>query len=603
MYIVSIFANILLGSSFCAASFQLYRFYDQAYVASFYGLSNSCISALNATVDCDEAAATMVGRGADVNYWYMDNITTLCTTTCRNSLDSWKSKVTGACAKDKLGLSGIEVEAKAMVFQITYNFDLACLQDSKNKWCFFDSQNWVGSNYIRWEPTCNDPNFDISDISDEMSSLTNLYDKTLYCSECYLKLLRQRMLDPWLAKSNFTNYLITQFDKLQKNCSTTLPYTTSASTLYIGTPTVTTLSATTTSVSTTCTGQIVAPIEDPLICNDFSDTEIDHRYNVTTGDARVATGDYYCQFNKSVCLPLPCKLDIVWDYPTCAELAAKYSNKSYTVTEGQFLSWNPNIQGSCDRIALGQRVCQQAPGGTFPSPIASLFVPTGTTAYYTTATTAAPTQKGTISDCGRYYLVTAGDTCNGVALQAGINFTQLQNFNTYINSECTNLWLNTDVCIARVTPPKISTDGTCGPGVTCVGSTFGKCCSDYGFCGSTVDFCGPIGGNPTTNGTCGPNVGGKTCTNPSFGKCCSIYGNCGNGKDYCGPGNCYSGNCDLDIGGPSINGECGPTFAGNKTCTGTQFGMCCSVSGYCGNTTAYCSGSNCYSGACTPKLV
>lgn len=28
-------------------------------------------------------------------------------------------------------------------------------------------------------PQCNDPDFDISDISDEMSSLTNLYDKTL----------------------------------------------------------------------------------------------------------------------------------------------------------------------------------------------------------------------------------------------------------------------------------------------------------------------------------------------------------------------------------------------------------------------------------------
>lgn len=31
----------------------------------------------------------------------------------------------------------------------------------------------------------------------------------------------------------------------------------------------------------------------------------------------------------------------------------------------------------------------------------------------------------------------------------------------------------------------------------------------------------------------------------------------------------HSGQCDPDIGGLSINGECGPNFAGNKICTGT----------------------------------
>jgi hypothetical protein len=61
----------------------------------------------------------------------------------------------------------------------------------------------------------------------------------------------------------------------------------------------------------------------------------------------------------------------------------------------------------------------------------------------------------------------------------------------------------------------------------------------------------------------------------------------------------YSGACDPDIGGPSVTGECGPLFQGNKTCTNTQFGACCSQNGYCGNGEDYCFGSNCYSGACT----
>lgn len=36
----------------------------------------------------------------------------------------------------------------------------------------------------------------------------------------------------------------------------------------------------------------------------------------------------------------------------------------------------------------------------------------------------------------------------------------------------------------------VSTDGSCGNGVTCEGSTFGSCCSQYNTCGSTISSCG-----------------------------------------------------------------------------------------------------------------
>jgi hypothetical protein len=35
----------------------------------------------------------------------------------------------------------------------------------------------------------------------------------------------------------------------------------------------------------------------------------------------------------------------------------------------------------------------------------------------------------------------------------------------------------------------VSEDGSCGNGVTCQGSTFGDCCSQYGFCGSSDAYC------------------------------------------------------------------------------------------------------------------
>ncbi|KAF2203411.1 glycoside hydrolase/deacetylase [Delitschia confertaspora ATCC 74209] len=46
----------------------------------------------------------------------------------------------------------------------------------------------------------------------------------------------------------------------------------------------------------------------------------------------------------------------------------------------------------------------------------------------------------------------------------------------------------------------VSTDGNCGAGKTCKGSTFGGCCSQYGWCGSTSGHCGA--GCQSAFGTC-----------------------------------------------------------------------------------------------------
>lgn len=151
-----------------------------------------------------------------------------------------------------------------------------------------------------------------------MMSVTRLYDPSLYCSECFIKMWRQRLTSPLLPNSAFTGYLMDQYEDIQSNCSTSLPVTTFTKTLLVSTSAV----ATTTSGSTTqspaptatgtCLGQLVDPDPVNLVnCNAVSD-----KYNVTTGDIRVATSDYYCQFNTTICLPLPCELDTVLGSPT-----------------------------------------------------------------------------------------------------------------------------------------------------------------------------------------------------------------------------------------------------------------------------------------------
>ncbi|KAI6848354.1 hypothetical protein KC332_g7430 [Hortaea werneckii] len=257
----------------------------------------------------------------------------------------------------------------------------------------------------------------------------------------------------------------------------------------------------------------------------------------------------------------------------------------------------------------------------------------------------------------------------------------------------------------------VSEDGLCGPDngdTVCAGSGFGDCCSQYGFCGGTDGFCGelcqpdygtcsgggemstadgsmpaststmsmsmsmsmgnmtsgvmnmassststntlppyvsptqPIGPNdpgylmsmnmsmsmtsassttgstssessaePTSpispNGHCGTlgNGGtpeGYTCTGSEFGACCSSSGFCGDSTDYCLAG-CQPGygDCTPQEGNPiSSDGWCGPEY-GNQTCEGSIFGMCCSIYGSCGSGTEYCDPPNCDRefGACT----
>ncbi|KAK6362806.1 hypothetical protein TWF730_000260 [Orbilia blumenaviensis] len=113
------------------------------------------------------------------------------------------------------------------------------------------------------------------------------------------------------------------------------------------------------------------------------------------------------------------------------------------------------------------------------------------------------------------------------------------------------------------TPPATPTsvDGSCGgtQGYTCVGTTFGNCCSSAGFCGKTGVFCGEGCQTKWSSGCQTTNISSNN------GRCGVISGS--------------------------------PTF----TCVGGQYdGMCCSSSGYCGTTTGHC-GTGCQSkyGRCT----
>ncbi|KAF3006434.1 hypothetical protein E8E13_001912 [Curvularia kusanoi] len=184
----------------------------------------------------------------------------------------------------------------------------------------------------------------------------------------------------------------------------------------------------------------------------------------------------------------------------------------------------------------------------------------------------------------------------------------------------------------------ISGDGQCGSssGQTCMDSVFGSCCSLYGFCGSTDIYClttegcqsgygkcnipSPVSSSsppsPTStvkvspDGTCGGS-NGYVCPGSGLGDCCSPYGYCGSIDSYCGAGcqvpfgTCSGGTPTGTAPQPtstlkvSLDGSCG---AGNgQTCSGSNFGSCCSQYGYCGTGDLYCAADTCQPtfGTCT----
>lgn len=176
-------------------------------------------------------------------------------------------------------------------------------------------------------PECNDPNFSLAQISPDMMSIVNIYSKDLvsdifqrprdtiltafpqYCSECFLKLWRQRLLSHDLRAGDTTDYMMDQFAALQSNCSVDMPYTTFSPTRPMPTftgikdSTITAPPSTATPNVDECTGRVVEPLTSYWPCDWLS-----REYNVSTGALVEATQHPFCMFSQSICLPPPCPI-------------------------------------------------------------------------------------------------------------------------------------------------------------------------------------------------------------------------------------------------------------------------------------------------------
>jgi len=188
--------------------------------------------------------------------------------------------------------------------------------------------------------------------------------------------------------------------------------------------------------------------------------------------------------------------------------------------------------------------------------------------------------------CGR-----SEDHCNiSKGCQSQYGTCVVDNVTTVITSSSSINPTPTDV---------ISTNGKCGKGYGKCPN--GECCSKYGWCGKTEDYCSAVKGCQSeygacnsnepvsTNGRCGSGYG--RC--PS-GKCCSKYGYCGTSKEHCTKGCqsefgiCDSSNVVVTTTAPSptsINYNKDKCGKGIGNC---ESGKCCSKYGWCGTSDQHC---------------
>jgi hypothetical protein len=126
--------------------------------------------------------------------------------------------------------------------------------------------------------------------------------------------------------------------------------------------------------------------------------------------------------------------------------------------------------------------------------------------------------------------------------------------------------------VATTTAQRISTSARCGAqfGLTCQGSTFGNCCSQYNYCGFTAAYCGT--GCQSKFGTCSKQPGTTQASSSTSAGFLST-----------------STRSSSTVASPALtlkvssNARCGNAHGASPsgmTCLGSKYGDCCSQYSY-----------------------
>lgn len=121
-----------------------------------------------------------------------------------------------------------------------------------------------------------------------------------------------------------------------------------------------------------------------------------------------------------------------------------------TFSLAEFYKWNPAVGDQCTSLWLGYYYCVAVKGTS--------TVPASTTTTAAAPAGPTPTQEGISSDCKRYHLVKAGNSCQGIVDTYGtFTLSQFYSWNPAVGSTCSALWAEYYVCIGVTGTPTTTT--------------------------------------------------------------------------------------------------------------------------------------------------
>ncbi|KAK8145099.1 hypothetical protein G3M48_004923 [Beauveria asiatica] len=120
---------------------------------------------------------------------------------------------------------------------------------------------------------------------------------------------------------------------------------------------------------------------------------------------------------------------------TCAGVTQRYG-----ISMDQLVAWNKAVDKDCNGFWAAYYICVHVAGGAGTSSPGSSPTPTSDPI-------PSPHQTGIAKDCDKFYLVTKGDTCDGVTAKFGISLDQLTKWNTAIDKDCNGFWAGYYICV------------------------------------------------------------------------------------------------------------------------------------------------------------
>ncbi|KAJ5933735.1 carbohydrate-binding module family 50 protein [Penicillium verhagenii] len=256
-----------------------------------------------------------------------------------------------------------------------------------------------------------------------------------------------------------------------------------------------------TGIVSTCTGWYLADSDDTCeeiaeIFGTFSEDDfLSWNPAVGSGCSNITAGDYYCvavpgtpttatttattaTYSTNGVGPQPEQTGISDD---CASYwlvgvddTCEIIEEENSITEDQFLDWNPALGSDCSSLLENYYVCVLMPNATTTGGNLTLSADNSTTSASSsftassTITTASspslstptPYQSGMVSGCERFYLVESNNDCYDIALEANIALTDFYTWNPAVGSDCSDLESGEYVCLGTTGPLTTITSGT-----------------------------------------------------------------------------------------------------------------------------------------------